>query len=142
MMDVIPSLDSSADLTSATNVTKDLIMTTSVTIPVMVNGVLPVNEKTVPTSRKPNDPWHVVSAPHPLPSVSYVTGNSLETNVTTITCSDGVSTSSPSATPTKSVQTAVTSTNQTPRYVVQAITVFPTTGAAGENATSAKRRST
>ena len=57
--------------------------------------------------------------PHPPPSVNYVTGNSLEINATTTTCSDEVSTSSPSVTPTKSVRNATTSTNQTPGHDVE-----------------------
>ena len=79
--------------------------------PCEANGAPPANDRTAPISSKPNVPWLAASSQHPHRAAPYVTENSSETRATTTTCSDGASTSSPSATPTKSVQTVAMSTN-------------------------------
>ena len=135
--DAIPSADSSTSPISATNAIEGSITTTYSNIRARVNGVPPVNEKTVPISSKPNDPWLTVDSPHQPPSAHCVIENSSEISATITTCTVGVSAPNPSATPTKSAQTAVTSTNQTPRNVVSR-----TTSVDGENVTSAEKRST
>ena len=127
---------------SATNAIKGSITTIWPDILVKVNGVPPVNEKTVPISSKPNDPWLTVSSLRRPPSANCVIENSSEISTTITTCSVGVSASNPSETPTKNAQTVVTSTNQTLRYDQVEIIVSRTTSADGENVTSAEKRST
>lgn len=110
---VIPSLDSLANHTSATNAIKVTITKIWHIIAARVNGARPVGAETAPISSKPNKPWHAVKSPLRPLSVYCVTKHFSGTNATTTTCSDVASASNPRATLIKSSQTEVTSTNQT-----------------------------